>query len=86
MPPAPGLFSTMNDWPIDLEKLSARTRAMMSVAEPGVNATMILTGFEGYDCAAASPANAASARQASDRTSVIGDPSSRIPDSRTYPP
>ena len=44
MPPAPGLFSTTNVWPIDFENWSAVTRAMMSVADPGVKATMTAEG------------------------------------------
>jgi hypothetical protein len=47
LPPAPGLFSTTNGWPSDFERLSATTRARMSVAEPAVNATMIFTGLVG---------------------------------------
>jgi hypothetical protein len=47
LPPAPGLFSTTNDWPIDLVNASATRRARMSVAEPGAKPTMIRTGLLG---------------------------------------
>src|SRR4051812_44856498 len=55
IPPAPGLFSTTNGWPSDFASWSATTRPRMSVAEPGVNGTMIFTGRAGY-CASAEPA------------------------------
>src|SRR5258706_8136125 len=55
MPPAPGLFSTTNAWPSDFVSWSATTRPRISVAEPGVNGTMIFTDLAG-DCASAGPA------------------------------
>src|ERR1700755_3395560 len=81
MPPAPGLFSTMKVCPIDRVNESATRRATMSVAEPGVNATMILTGLVGYDWASAAPAKA-SERETSGAASFIGGPPGRSPDSR----
>src|SRR3954468_13132881 len=73
MPPAPGFFSTRNVWPMDFVNESATRRATMSVAEPGVNATMILTGLVGYDCADATPATAsANARETTGVASFIG--------------
>src|SRR6187455_733229 len=81
MPPAPGLFSTRKVCPIDLVKESATRRATMSVADPGVKATMILTGLVGYDWANAAPAKA-SDRQTIGAASFIGGPPGRSPDSR----
>src|SRR5689334_22636336 len=51
VPPAPGRFSTRNGCPMAVASLSATGRAIVSVAEPGVNGTMIRTGFEGKVCA-----------------------------------
>jgi hypothetical protein len=46
-PAAPGLDSMMTGWPQSSESLAATARPMMSVELPGVNATMMRTGFEG---------------------------------------
>src|SRR5262245_62044081 len=58
VPPAPGRFSTTTGWPSAACSLSATGRAMVPVAEPGVNGTMMRIGLEGNDCAAAVAANA----------------------------
>ncbi|CFN67810.1 Uncharacterised protein [Bordetella pertussis] len=36
LPPAPGLFSTITDWPRRAPRCCATMRATMSVAPPGV--------------------------------------------------
>jgi len=45
--PAPGLFSTMKDWPSALPSCWATTRATTSVKPPGSKGTMTLTGRSG---------------------------------------
>ena len=46
-PPPPEMFSTMNDWPIDLVSRSATVRAVRSTPPPGCTGAMIFTGLEG---------------------------------------
>src|SRR4029077_10002543 len=54
MPKAPGLCSTSAGWPRIGRICSPTMRMTMSVALPGPNGTMTLTGFDGYlSCAGA---------------------------------
>src|SRR6266571_2093487 len=57
LPPAPGLFSTMNCWPSVVLSRCATRRAVKSKPPPGAKATMIFTGLVGY-CWAESGAGA----------------------------
>src|SRR5438105_9689811 len=68
VPPAPGLFSTMNCCPSATMSRGAMKRAMRSLPPPGAKATMILTGRTGYVCPEANPANRTS-KSASKRIS-----------------
>ena len=52
-PPAPGRFSTVTGCPSTALNRSATGRAMVSVAEPGVNGTMMRIGLDGNGCASA---------------------------------
>src|SRR6185436_17114817 len=71
VPPAPGRFSTITGWPSAACSLSATGRAMVSVAEPGVNGTMTRIGFEGNDWPCALSAKQANSAARSD---FIGTP------------
>src|SRR5687768_16130415 len=54
LPPAPGLFSTITDWPIASESFGATKRATRSVVLPGAKPTTMCTGrARGQSCAAA---------------------------------
>src|SRR5690242_5850042 len=82
MPPAPARFSTTKVWPIEWVNVSAVRRARMSVAEPGVKATMILTGREGYCASAAVQSARAAAASARRRIGDMGEVPP-APDSRS---
>src|SRR5215470_2192234 len=58
-PFAPGRFSTITGWPIDSVILAPIWRARMSGELPGGEETRMRIGFEGKDCATASPAREA---------------------------
>src|SRR3974390_3778868 len=47
----PGLFSTTTGWPHFAERLSAKTRAVMSTPEPGPSGMIKCTGRCGQLCA-----------------------------------
>jgi hypothetical protein len=47
VPSAPPTFSMMMGWPSDVRIPSPRTRAMMSVAAPAANGTIIVIGRDG---------------------------------------
>src|SRR5690606_33527184 len=47
LPPAPGLFSTMNGWPSRLPSWSVTSRATTSGVEPGPNGTTTFTVMAG---------------------------------------
>src|SRR6185503_18923883 len=64
LPPAPPTFSMMTGCPSDGRIASARMRAAVSVDPPGGNGTITVTGRDGQVCAAARPADAASASAA----------------------
>src|SRR3954463_1775375 len=76
-PPAPPMFSTMNDCPSARPSSPPMVRPVRSRPPPGWAGTMIFTGFEGYACAAASAGSTADARrsEAAKRTimTVLGD-------------
>jgi hypothetical protein len=58
-PPAPVRFSTMKEAPgIASARISAATRARLSVFPPGAKGTRIRTGRSGQACARATPAAA----------------------------
>src|SRR5688572_31684028 len=61
MPAAPARLSTTTCWPRYSESLGLIVRATMSVPPPGGKATMMRTGLEGNDCAAANGPPASSA-------------------------
>src|SRR3982074_901241 len=54
-PAAPGLFSSSTCWPHISLSFAADKRAIRSELPPGGYATISLTGFVGYCCAAAVP-------------------------------
>src|SRR5204863_8379616 len=60
VPPAPGLFSTTNCWPLVSVSPCASARARMSLTPAGGHGTIILTGLAGYGCAVAAVATAMS--------------------------
>src|SRR5687767_8147260 len=51
VPPAPGLLSTMTDWPSSACSGAATRRATMSEEPPGEKVTITRTGFVGQVCA-----------------------------------
>src|SRR5918994_3750169 len=55
VPPAPGLLSTITDWPSSACSGAAIRRATMSEEPPGEKVTMTRTGLVGHVCAAALP-------------------------------
>src|SRR5260370_7281560 len=57
VPPAPVTFSITTGCPSDCPMRSPTTRAITSVAPPAANGTIMVTGRDGKDCAAALPAN-----------------------------
>src|SRR5687768_5521277 len=62
VPPAPGRFSTMTDWPSASARRCAYMRVAMSMPPPAAKPTMMRMGLVGYDgaedvCASATPAN-----------------------------
>jgi hypothetical protein len=61
LPPAPGRFSTTNDWPSRSESHCAIRRALMSAAPSAAKPTTMRTGRVGQVCARAVRARAASA-------------------------
>ena len=63
-PPAPSRFSTITGWPYLACSLSARMRAMVSEALPGVTPETNFTVFVGNDCAFAFPRQSAAMRTA----------------------
>src|SRR5712691_1240954 len=71
MPLAPGRFSTITGWPRDSVSLAPICRARMSGELPAGEGTRMRIGFEGKDCAAAVPANAARTHA---RICFIGEP------------
>src|SRR6059058_279413 len=60
VPPAPGLFSTTNCWPLVSVSACDSARARMSLTPAGGQGTMILTGLAGYVWAVATVARAKS--------------------------
>src|SRR4030081_2815042 len=61
VPPAPGRFSMMTDWPQRRASSSPSVRATMSTAPPAGKGTSRCTGFDGKaSCADAAPAAARS--------------------------
>src|SRR5499427_8928134 len=73
-PPAPGRFATMTCWPNRFDRLSANSRARMSMVVPAVKGTTTVTNREGYcSCAAAlvPTAIAAASRTAANFTDFI---------------
>src|SRR5262245_39831737 len=58
-PPAPSRFSTITGWPSVVESFSARIRAIVSEALPGVTPETKRTVLLGNDCALAAVATAA---------------------------
>src|SRR5688572_15239295 len=71
VPPAPGLLSTMTDWPSSACSGAAIRRATMSDDPPGEKVTMTRTGFVGQVWAPAFPKTKTQAR----RTNLISTPS-----------
>src|SRR5258708_209988 len=67
LPPPPGRFSITTGWPRPPPHLPATARAEMSVEPAGGNGTISLMGLVGYDCAAASVAQAKVARASAAR-------------------
>src|SRR5436309_4418322 len=65
VPPAPGRFSISTGCPNADESLSATGRAIVSVAEPGVNGTMMRIGLDGKACASAAVVRVASSAASS---------------------
>src|SRR3954465_6574942 len=55
VPPAPGLLSTMTDWPSSACKGTATRRATISDEPPGEKVTTTRTGLVGHVWAAAFP-------------------------------
>src|SRR5512137_162910 len=62
LPAAPGRLSITTGWPSSGRRLSATTRAVMSVLPPGGYGTTSLTGLDGQLSAPAGPANSAERR------------------------
>ena len=61
VPDAPVTFSMMTGCPSDFRIGSLRVRASVSTGPPAPNGTIRVTGWDGYGCAAAAPANAKAA-------------------------
>ena len=66
-PLAPARFSTTTFWPRVSRIFSVKTRATVSVAEPGAKGTMARTGLGGHSCAAAKRGASAAAGRAARR-------------------
>src|SRR5205807_5580890 len=58
-PPTPPMFSMITGWPSGACMPCARPRAKMSAGPPGGKGTIMRTGLEGYDWAAAMPGTSA---------------------------
>ena len=56
VPPAPGRFSTTNDWPHASLNFCANTRPSVSLPPPVANGTTTRVGLAGYSCACAATA------------------------------